>query len=109
MELRIEKREFLAGLHRCQSIVERRTSMPILGNVLLDARKKTLFISATDLEVSLQQQLKADILQEGKTTLPARHLFEIVRELPNTTIHIKGEENNRTVIRCEKSVFYMNG
>ncbi len=113
MKLTILKSEFLRGLGRIQSIVEKRNSMPILANVLLDAPKKgkeaRLILSATDLEVGIRSQHPADIAAAGALTISAKKLFEIVRELPDEKVEIEATANSYLEIRCNRSRFTLAG
>ena len=86
MKLTISKGELLKGLTRIQSVVEKRNTMPILANVLLDAsdkKRKNLTLIATDLEVGIRGSHPAEIETTGKATVSAKKLYEIVRELPD--------------------------
>lgn len=113
MKLTITKSEFLRGLGRIQSIVEKRNSMPILANVLLDAPKKgkdsRLILSATDLEVGVRSQHPADVSGPGGLTVSAKKLFEIVRELPDEKIELEGTTSSYLEIRCNRSRFTLAG
>lgn len=80
MKLSIEKDELQDKLADIQNIVEKRNTMPILSHFLLDAGKKGTHIVATDLQVAIREPLKAAVHGEGKLCIPARKLFEIVRE-----------------------------
>lgn len=99
----------LLGLQRIQNVVERRTTMPILSNVLLKAAGQDLFLSATDLEAGIQSKLAADIETAGGITVRARSLLDIVRELPDTQIHFQTKENNRLEIKAGRTIFNVLG
>jgi DNA polymerase III subunit beta len=109
MEIKIAKNDLLKGLGLVQSIVERKTTMPILANVLLTAEKKSLSITATDLEVGLHWSCSPEVLSEGKVTVHARSLYDIARELPEETVHLKVKEGNWIEIVCGKSRFKIVG
>jgi len=109
MEIKIPRSEILKGLSLVQSIVERKTTMPILANVLLDASKKNLSITATDLEVGVNCSYPADVLSEGKVTVHAKSLYDIVKELPEDTIHFTVKDGNWVEITCGKSSFRIVG
>ncbi len=109
MEIKIGRSELLKGLGVVQSIVERKSTMPILANVLFAATKKTLSITATDLEVGVNATYPADVLADGKVTIHARSIYDIVRELPEDTVHIKVKDSNWVEIRCGKSNFRIVG
>jgi DNA polymerase-3 subunit beta len=88
MELVVRKNDLLRELQLFQGIVERKNTIPILANVLLDARDGTVRFLATDLEVGLRSQCEATVNKPGALTLPAKKLFEIVKSLPDTDIRI---------------------
>jgi len=83
MKVSLPRSELFTALQRCQSVVERRHTIPILSNVLIKAGNNELQLTATDMEVSLQTLLKANVTNDGATTVSARKLFDIVKELPD--------------------------
>ncbi len=83
MKLTIERAALLKSLSHVQSIVERRNTIPILANVLLDAGNGTLGLTATDLDMEVVETVKAEIERDGATTAPAHTLHDIVRKLPD--------------------------
>ncbi|MCB0364225.1 MAG: DNA polymerase III subunit beta [Bdellovibrionaceae bacterium] len=99
MKLQIEQADFVTLLSRAQNIVEKRNAMPILINVLLDAEGDRLKIFATDLEVSLTDQVSAVVEQPGRVAVNAKSLFDILKELPEGPIEIEKRENNWLHIR----------
>jgi DNA polymerase-3 subunit beta len=82
MQFTIERSAFLALLNHAQNVVERRTTIPILANVRLDAAEGRLGLVATDLELTLHETTPAEVLRAGATTLPAHRLFDVVRKMP---------------------------
>jgi DNA polymerase-3 subunit beta len=109
MDFEIDKREFLKGLGLMQSVAGRRTTLPILSHILLEWEKDSLCLTGTDLETGIREELTARIHQEGKASVSAKKIFEIVRELPEEIIHIKKKENQWITIQCGKSVFNLAG
>jgi DNA polymerase-3 subunit beta len=109
MKLSIPKSELQKGLARIQSIVEKRNSMPILANVLLEAEDGHLCLSATDLEVGIRGVHAADIESEGSLTVAAKKLYELVRELPEETVHLEATPNSYLTIRCARAEFTLAG
>jgi DNA polymerase-3 subunit beta len=106
MELRIAREEFLQGLQRIQSVVERKTTTPILANFLLEARGHELTYVATDLELTCKGTMAAEVMREGVITLPARQTFDIVRELPaGTSIELRVNEHNWVEVTAARSFF----
>lgn len=109
MEFKIEKDQFLKSLQKIQGIVEKRTSMPILSNVLLEATENCLLVTATDLEVGMKSSYVADVAIPGKITVSAKKLYEIVKELPNQPILFSTKENDWVEIKCGKVQFNIVG
>ncbi len=105
MECRIEKEEFVRGLYRVQSVVEKKVTMPILSNVLIEAQGSGLSFTATDLEIGVRGSHPAQIVKEGKTTVSAKKLYEVVKELPEKTVVMHLKENNWVEVSCGKSNF----
>ena len=94
MKLKIEKDQLLETLQKVQSIVGQRTTLPILSNVLLEAKKDKLIFTTTDMEVTLCTSIDADIQKEGETTLPARRFFSICRDLPGHQVELTLDNEN---------------
>jgi DNA polymerase-3 subunit beta len=92
MELVVRKNDLLRELQLFQGIVERKNTIPILANVLMDAKGEEVRFLATDLEVGLRSKCAATVTKPGSLTLPAKKLFEIVRSLPETDIRISEEK-----------------
>jgi len=111
MKFKLEKQDFLNLLSRVQSIVEKRNTMPILVNVLMeaDADADTLTLYATNLEVSVIASKKAKIENPGKAVINAKNLFDIVKELNNDFIEIEKQGNEWLKITQGKSVFNIVG
>jgi len=109
MNFEIEKREFLRGLGLMQSVAGRKTTLPILSHILLEWEKNFLFLTGTDLETGIREELAAKVHQKGKASVSAKKLYEIVRELPDETIHIQKKENQWITLQCGKSIFNLAG
>lgn len=109
MKLEIEKSDLLNLLSKTQNIVEKRNTMPILVNVLLEATGDVLKVFATDLEVSLTDQIVASVAEEGKVAVSAKSLFDIIKELPEGTISLIKKENNWLEVKQNKSIFNIVG
>jgi DNA polymerase-3 subunit beta len=95
MELVVRKNDLLRELQLFQGIVERKNTIPILANVLMEAAAGEVRMLATDLEVGLRTRCEASVSRPGSLTLPAKKFFEIVRALPDTDVRI--EQQNSTV------------
>jgi DNA polymerase-3 subunit beta len=110
VEFKIKKADFLNLLKWPQGIVEKRGTMPILSNILLESIEKgELKVTATDLEISLVAEGIADIRSPGKVVLNARNLYEIVKESPDETILVTGREAHGVEIKSGKAKFRMVG
>jgi DNA polymerase III subunit beta len=93
MELVVRKNELLRELQLFQGIVERKNTIPILANVLIEAQGDEVRMLATDLEVALRSRCQASVAKSGALTLPAKKLYEIVRALPETDVRIEEDKN----------------
>lgn len=82
MKLTIERSALLKCLTHVQGVVERRTTIPILSNVMLNAHDGVLGMTATDMDIAIVENVPGDISQDGATTVPAHTLYDIVRKLP---------------------------
>ena len=102
MELVVRKFDLLKELQLFQGIVERKNTIPILANVLFEAKGDTVRLAATDLEVGLRAECKASIAKPGALTLPAKKLFEIVKELPDTDIRIEEEKSGTVKVAADR-------
>jgi DNA polymerase-3 subunit beta len=93
MELVVKKNDLLRELQLFQGIVERKNTIPILANVLMEAKGSEIRMLATDLEVGLRSRCEAAVEKPGSLTLPAKKLYEIVKALPETDVRISEEKN----------------
>lgn len=93
MELVVRKTELLRELQLFQGIVERKNTIPILANVLIEAKGDEVRMLATDLEVALRSRCQASVARGGSLTLPAKKLYEIVKALPETDVRIEEDKN----------------
>ncbi len=105
MEIKIDRDELYRSISRVQSIIEKRSNMPILSMILLSANDLEVTVSATDLEISFQQKLQGDVIEPGNVTISGRKLFEILKESKRSNIHIKEKENNWVFITDEEARF----
>jgi DNA polymerase-3 subunit beta len=109
MKVRIGRDELLTGLQRVQGVVEKRNTMPILSNILIEAKQEGAEIVATDLEIGMRGLYKAAVQKTGGITLSARKLYEIIKELPPGDIDLTSGDNNWTTIQAGKSQFKIVG
>jgi DNA polymerase-3 subunit beta len=96
-------------LQQVQNVVSTRTTLPILSNVLLQAKEGAVHLTTTDLDVGVRGSFEANVDKVGATTLPARRLFTIIRELPSSEIAIEVDGKNAASIRSGQSFFKILG
>ena len=109
MNFEIDKKEFIKGLGLMQSVAGRKTTLPILSHILLEWEKTSLYLTGTDLETGIREELTATIHQKGRASVSSKKLYEIVRELPDETIHIKKKDNQWITLQCGNSIFNLAG
>src|SRR5258705_4859345 len=109
MKFSVSKDKLLEGLSTVQNVVSTRTTLPILSNVLLQASEGEIRLTTTDLDVGIRGSVEAHVERTGGTTLPARRLFSIVRELPSSEICFDVDTKNSASIRSGSSYFKILG
>src|ERR1044071_8566770 len=109
MKFNVTKEKLLEGLQQVQNVVSTRTTLPILSNVLLQAKGKEVNLTTTDLDVGVRGGFEATVDKAGATTLPARRLFTIIRELPSSEISVEVDGKNAASIRSGQSFFKILG
>lgn len=110
MEFKIQKSEFLRGLYLAHGIADRKSTLPILANVLLRTEgKDKVLCGATDLNVTTIVSLNAQVEKEGGLTVAARQLYEIVKGLPEEEVRLKRTEQNWAEMRSGKVEFKVVG
>ena len=97
MELVARKADLVRELQFFQQIVERKNTIPILANVLLEGTGNEVTLLATDLEVALRSRCEAAVNKPGSVTLPAKKLYEVVRALPDGDVNIETDKGGTTV------------
>ena len=109
MELTVARVDLQKELQLCQGVVEKRSTIPILSNVLLKAADTRLQIAATDLDVTILSSCAAKITAPGGVTIEAKRLFDIVRSLPDEDVHVTMQENNSMLIESGTAKFRLLG
>ena len=105
MDFVVKKSELLRELQYAQGGVERKATVPILSNLLLETTGTSLAVTATDLDVTMQCACPASIKTSGALAVSARKLFDIVRLLPESDIHFKSDGKNWVHITCQRAKF----
>ncbi len=106
-----EKQKIQEGISITSKAITGKTTMPILEGIYINAKKEGLTLIGSDMDVSIETKVEADIIEEGKIVIDSKIFGEIIRKLPNSDIKIETLENDIIQITCEKSVFnlvYMN-
>lgn len=106
-----EKQKILEGISIVQKAITGKSTMPILEGIYINANNSTITLIGSDMDVSIQTLVDANIMEEGSIVIDAKIFGEIIRKLPNSTIRIETMENQLIKITCEKSIFdvvYMN-
>ncbi len=109
MEFSVKKFDLLEELDLTQGVVERKTTIPILSNLLCEAKGNRVSITATDLELSIRTSCEAKVKKEGAGTIPAKKLLDLVRLLPDEEIKFKLLENHWVQITCDRKNYKLVG
>ena len=106
MEIKIDRDVFLKSLTHIQGVVEKKNTLPILANVLIEAIQGKIQISATDLDIIITEKIDAEVIKEGSTTTTAQVLYDLVRKLPSgSKIHLNLHNDKRLKLTSGKSDF----
>src|SRR3954471_13009459 len=109
MEFSVTKSALLNELSTTQGVVERKTTIPILSNLLVEAKGNRLTITATDLEFGIRTSCEAKVKKEGAGTIPAKKLLELVRLLPEGEIKCRLLENHWVEITSDRKTYKLVG
>jgi DNA polymerase III subunit beta len=105
----VSKNDFLEGLNSLQNITNKKGTLAILANVLIESSENGLYLTGTDLEVGMKIFVKATVEGNGKLTLPSKKIFEIVRESGSNSISIEEKDNSWVVINAGLSTYNLAG
>jgi DNA polymerase-3 subunit beta len=110
MKFNANQQDLQQALNYCQGVIEKRSTLPILSNILLDVKNSKLTITATDLDLIFVHQLKdIEVLEEGKTTTTSSIMYDIVRKFSSgKKINLTLTEKSRLHLESEKSIFNLN-
>jgi DNA polymerase-3 subunit beta len=109
MRLTIDRENLLKGVGRTLGVVDRRGTMPILANFLLQTDENRVVISATDLEVSFRGFYPAEVQEHGALTVQAHYFFNLIKELPGETLNLEGTENSNLKIQVGDARYQLHG
>ena len=110
MKFNVNQKDLQEALSYCQGVIEKRSTLPILSNVLLDASNSNLTITATDLDLIFIHKINnVEIVEEGKTTTTSSIMFDIVRKFSSDKkINLSMNNDNKLQLESEKSIFNLN-
>ena len=110
MKFNINQQDFQKSLNYCQGVIEKRSTLPILSNVLLNASQKNLTITATDLDIIFIHRISdVEIIEEGQTTTSSSIMYDIVRKFSSgKKINFSSDGESKLHLESEKSVFNLN-
>ena len=109
MKLICSKSDLLTGVNIVLKAVSSKTTMSILECILVDATTNDIKFTANDMELGIETKVRGDIISNGMVALDAKVFSEIIRKLPDNDVTIETDDNNKTTITCEKSVFTISG
>ena len=110
MKFNVNQQDLQKSLNYCQGVIEKRNTLPILSNVLLDASNSKLTITATDLDMIFIHSINnVEIIEEGKTTTTSSIMYDIIRKFSSgKKINFSLSNNNKLQLESEKSIFHLN-
>ena len=103
MEITVKTSDLVKELGLGQGVVEKKTTIPVLSNVLIEAKDGRLTLTATDLELGIESTCAAQVTKPGSTTLPAKKLLDYVRLLPNAELSLKVGDNHSATVVCGRA------
>lgn len=109
MKFKIVRSKFLEGLKKVQNVVTTKGALKILQNVLLEAKDKQLFMTATDLDISIRSVVPCEVINEGSTTLPAKLLFNTVGKAAEGPVEVDVDAADRAIVSASSATFNIPG
>lgn len=109
MKFKTSKENLLNGIQIVQNIVSSRSTLPILSNILLETKKTSLKLNATDLDIGISCEIPVETLEEGAITIPAKRFSDIVKELPSGEVTVHAKKNNQVDIEGKNCRFKLIG
>ena len=109
MKFTVEKNSLFKSLTHVQSIVEKKNTLPILSNILIEAENNSIVLSATDMDISITEKISCNVIEEGSTTVTAHTLYDIIRKLPESSeVEIISNDGKIMSLRAGKSKFSLS-
>ena len=110
MKFSVNQQDLQQALNYCQGVIEKRGTLPILSNILLNANNSKLILTATDLDIIFIHQINnVEVFEEGKTTTTSSVIYDIVRKISSgKKINLTLNDKNKLHLESEKSIFNLN-
>ena len=109
MKFNILKEVLLKGVQHTQNIINTKSSLPILSNILIESQNDNIVFTATDLDIGMISTIPTKPQVVGSVTVPAKKFFDIIKELPDTEISVSVKKNNLVHIECQNCTFKIMG
>ena len=109
MKFKITRSQFLEGLKTVQNVVPSKGALQIIQNILIEAKEKNLFLTTTDLDISIRCSVGCEVDHEGSTTLPAKLLVNTIAKAPEGTVEVEVDAEDRAVIKAGSSTSKITG
>ena len=109
MKFRVNRKEIFQAIQNIIGVVPVKTTIPILSNILFDLQGNDLTLTGTDLEVSISTKIQVQGETDGAVAIPAKILFEIIRELPDIPMELESSEEFKIVLNTEKGFYRLSG
>ena len=109
MKFKITRSQFLEGLKTVQNVVPSKGALQIIQNILIEAKDKDLFLTTTDLDISIRCCVSCEVENEGSTTLPAKLLVNTIAKAPEGTVEVEVDAEDRAVIKAGSSTSKITG
>ena len=109
MKFKINRDHFSSGIQLVMSVVGTRKTMPILQNVLIEAKEGLVWLTTTNLDLGAKCSIKAEVSEEGTITLPVKELGRIIRELADMEVSVETSETPKATISTRGSIFNVIG
>ena len=109
MKFKVEKANLIDGLQKVSSVIGTRTTLPILSEVMVEAKDNSLVLTATDLEIRITMKIQAEVIEQGKTALPPKILLSIIRKLDDESIEMSLDDSHHLEFKSGASSYKILG
>ncbi|HBM16570.1 MAG TPA: DNA polymerase III subunit beta [Lentisphaeria bacterium] len=109
MKIKVSRTAFLGALQKLNSVIGTRTTLQILSHVLIQAAENKIIMVTTDLDIRIKSEIPAEIIETGETTVPAKKLYEIIREMFSDDVYLDSDANHHMSIQGGNSKFKLLG